>query len=373
MSIRILMPVRTVADWGGVHEWAMTAVGDLIGENCEVVVVGQTGTFSDRIESVGGGYHTVSWDNWQESVDDIASNGKWDLIFSHGPLARNLGLAVSELTGAPVYHMIHGAYLDQVNDWSPRAENILAASPSVQDFVVRVGKVEPWKVMVVPNGVPDIVFDLPYRTLDEKLADGEGLILTAARLAPDKVNQIDPTIRLVSDLASLRPEISWTLDVLGDGPLRREFAARFEAGLGHFENVAVVFSGWVDPEEVPLRMNKAVASCVAGMGGVRALAAGTLTLGVGAQGSVGIQTGTNLRAGIWSNFGDHGCPRFEPSDQTMDLKHILETDTYDEVVRFARASCQLHRSESAVRLAMFDALGIAKEATAQTVTVTPNG
>lgn len=358
MPVRILMPVRTVADWGGVHEWALTAVQDMVQDGAQVVVVGQDGTFRDRIEAAGGEYRSLTWDKWQGAVAPLSTDGTWDLIFSHGPLARNLALGVSDLTGSPVYHMIHGAYLDQVNDWSPRATNILAASPSVQDFVVRVGKVEPWKVVVVPNGVPDSVFDLPYRTLNDKLSDGKGTVVTAARLAPDKLHQIDPTIRLVSDLATLKPEIDWTLDVMGDGPLRQEFQARFRLGLEHLGNVTIAYSGWVDPAEVPRRMNQAVAACVAGMGGVRALAAGTLALGVGAQGSVGIQAGTNLRAGIWSNFGDHGCPRFKPSDQTDDLRQIFSAGTYDEVVRFARASCRLHRSESSVRLAMFDALGI---------------
>lgn len=361
MPHKVLMPVRTVAEWGGVHEWALTAVQDFRAHGVEVVVVGQDGTFRDRILAAGGQYHSVVWDKWTDAVGGLSKAGEWDLIFSHGPLARNLGLAVSESTGVPVYHMIHGAYLDQVNDWSPRAESILAASPSVQDFVVRIGKVEPWKVSVVANGVPDSVFDLPYRTLEEKLADGKGTVVTAARLAPDKLHQINPTITLVADLAILRPEIEWTLDVMGDGPLRLDFESRFHEGLKSFANVTVKYSGWVEPEEVPRRMNEAVAACVAGMGGVRALAAGTLALGVGAQGSVGIQVGPNLRAGIWSNFGDHGCPRFTPSDQTQDLKRILATESYDEVVRFARASCQLHRSESFVRSAMFDALGLSSK------------
>lgn len=361
MSKNILMPVRTVADWGGVHEWAQTAVQDFVSAGIRVTVVGKEGLFQERIQAAGGQYHVVDWEHWDTYVDQIVAKEPWDLVFSHGPLARNLGIAVGESLAIPIHHMIHGAYLDHVNDWAPRVTSLIAASPSVQDFVVRVGKVEPWKVSVVANGVPDVVFDLKYQTLAEKLHDGRGTVVTAARLSPDKVGQIDPTIRLVTDLANLFPDVKWTLDVMGDGPLRHEFQDRFQLGLNRIPNVDIKFSGWVSPDEVPVRMNSAVAACVAGMGGVRALAAGTLTLGVGAQGSVGIQTGQNLRAGIWSNFGDHGCPRFEPTDQTNDLEQIIDQGKYDEHVQFARNSCRINRSESTVRESMFDALGIVPE------------
>lgn len=358
MQTKILMPVRTVADWGGVHEWALSAVEDLLSQGIDVVVVGKEGLFRDRILETGAGYATIRWEDWLPTVKDLINKGGWDLIFSHGPIARDVALRVGRQLRIPTYHMIHGAYLDQVNDWSPEAELILAASPSIQDFIVRVGKVEPWKVAVVPNGVPDKVFRLPLIPLEEKLRGGKATVVTAARLAPDKIQQIDPTITLVTDLASEFPGIKWTLDVMGDGPLRNNFERRFEQGFASFNNIEIQWSGWVEPDEVPIRMNKAVAACVAGMGGVRALAAGTLTLGVGAQGSVGIQYGKNLRAGIWSNFGDHGCPRFNPSDQSVDLRNIIKSGTYDEIVQIARASCQLHRSELSVREAMFDALGL---------------
>ncbi|MGW9405387.1 glycosyltransferase [Arthrobacter sp. NPDC055585] len=352
------MPVRTVAEWGGLHEWVFHAVIDLHAAGCEVVVVGQDGVFRERIESLGAKFVVLDWDKWASSMEKVIATGPWDKIFSHGPHARNVALRASEITGTPVYHMIHGAYLDQVNDWSPRTETILAASPSIQDFVVRVGKIEPWKVAVVPNGVPDEVFDLPYLTLQEKIADGTGTVVTAARLAQDKLHQIEPTITLVSTLSELFPDIDWVLNVLGDGPLKSRFQAAFTEGLGHLPRVRVEYSGWVEPSEVPRRMNAAVAACVAGMGGVRALAAGTLSVGVGAQGSVGLQMGKNLRAGIWSNFGDHGCPRFTPSDLREDLLAVFKDDAYDEVVQFARASCRLHRSEAIVRNAMYDALEI---------------
>ncbi len=358
MSNSILIPVRTVAEWGGLHEWVYHAVLDLQSVGWDVVVAGQTGLFEERILETGARFVDVDWTDWQESVERVVASGPWSKIFSHGPLARNLALRASEETGAPVYHMIHGAYLDQVDNWSPRVKSILAASPSVQDFVVRVGKVEPWKVAVVPNGVPDAVFNMPLIPLAKKLSSNTASIVTAARLAADKVNQIEPTIDTVRTFAKLFPDVQWTLDVMGDGPLRSQFEHSFSSSLGGISNVKVVFSGWVAPDVVPQRMNSAVAACVAGMGGVRALAAGTLTVGVGAQGLVGVQSGQNLRAGIWSNFGDHGCPRFTATDVVSDIEAIVNSGNYDDVVTFARESCHLHRNENSVRMSMFDALEI---------------
>lgn len=356
--MKILMPVRTVAPWGGLHEWAMTAAVDLISRGHEVVVAGAVGKFKDTMVSRGVDFIDIDWADWSQSVDECLNHSQWDRIFSHGPLARNLAIRVGLSANVPVYHMIHGAYLDFADSWSPLVEKIIVASPSIQDFVIRVGKVEPWKVRVVPNGAPQWVFELPYVTYADKLEQAELTVLTAARLAPDKIQQINPTIDLVSSIANRHKDHQVILEVLGDGPSRYEFESRFNDGLGLLSNVRVNFVGWIDHDDVPERLNRAYASCVAGMGATRSLAAGCLTVAAGAQGNLGLQVGSNLAAGLWSNFGDHGCPRFEASPLTIDLEKMYVDGSYDVVVHRAREACHFQRNERLVRDTLFDALDL---------------
>ncbi len=350
------MPVRSVADWGGLQEWALTAVLDLVAAGHEVVVAGGQGLFRTKILEAGADYIDVDWTRWEQAVDECLRRGPWDRIFSHGPLGSDLALKVGGLSGAPIYHMIHGSYLDNVNHWSPRVERILVSSPALLDFVVRVGFVEPWKVSVVPAGAPRWVFDLPAPSLEEKLQSGRPVVATAARLAADKVRQIEPTIALVREVSDCIDGRPVELLVMGDGPHRAQFEQRLRQSVP--ESVTVTIAGWVAHDQVPHVLNRALATCAAGMGAARALAAGALTLAVGAQGSVGLQRGRNLRAGLWSNFGDHGCPRFRPSDLSGDVRSALLEGTYDEDVRRARDACFYHRNEDRVRAELFDALDL---------------
>ena len=89
---------------------------------------------------------------------------------------------------------------------------------------------------------------------------------------------------------------------------------------------------------------------------MRALASGSLCLGTGARATVGIQIGKNLRAGIWSNLGDHGIFRFTPTNVRDDLKALSAADAYDDAVAVARSVVKLGNSQSIVDNKMFAAL-----------------
>ena len=138
--------------------------------------------------------------------------------------------------------------------------------------------------------------------------------------------------------------------------LRDRYEREFRRFTADNPRVQTTFHGWVAPEEVPRRMNTAVIGLVAGMGGIRTLAAGALCIGVGARGSVGVQVGSNLRAGLWTNFGDHGTPQFTPTSITSDLERVLQPGAYEEAVGFARTAARRTRSGSVVRDALLTAL-----------------
>lgn len=353
---KILMPVRTVAEWGGVHEWTVDAASSLVGCGNQVTFVGQGDTFKKRAQAVGASFIDVDWNQWSHEIEGIAEEVEFDLIFSHAPGGRQIGLAVNEIAKKEHVVMVHGAYHDYMYEWSDKVDAFVAASPSLVHFVQRFGRVAPWKVTNLPNAAPSDIFNLPLRSHDEKLDDGVGRILTAARLSPDKLPQIAAVEEAAESLSRLYPDIKWVIDVYGDGPLRAIYEQRYAALSRRLTNVSYEFHGWVAPQEVPILMNRAYLTVTAGMAGMRALAAGSLCLGAGARDNVGIQVGSNLRAGIWSNFGDHGVQRFEKSRVGDDLKRLATSTEYDEAIDRARNVVLNGNSQPIVDKLMFSAL-----------------
>lgn len=359
MTRKILMPVRTVAEWGGVHEWTVDAARSFINAGHTVTFVGQGELFEKRARATGADFLEIDWADWKGAAETVAADPRArsaDLVFAHAPHARMLGLEVSRRLGIELYVMIHGAYHDYMYTWSQHATGFLAASPSLVHFTHRFGRVEPWKVALVPNAAPDAVFDLPVASIEERTQNGVGHIVTAARLARDKLSQIQPALETIATCAELRPDIQWRLDVYGDGPERDTFERAYRSGLRSIPNADVTLHGWAEPHEIPLKMRDAVVGIAAGMTGVRTIAAGALCVGVGARNFVGVQQGPNLRAGLWSNFGDHGTMRFTATDLTQDLRTYLDPAVFDESVLTAREIVRRTNSQTVVDGAMFSAL-----------------
>ncbi|CAM3203389.1 glycosyltransferase [Corynebacterium gottingense] len=346
---KILMPVRTVAEWGGVHEWTVDAASALIRDGHEVTFIGSGVVFKERAEATGAKFRVVNWHrDWEPIAREIGEKADFDLIFSHAPAGRQFGLVANSIAQKEHIVMVHGAYHDYMYEWSDQVDAFVAASPSLVHFTQTFGRVAPWKVTSLPNAAPDEVFELPLLSHDEKLENGVGHIVTASRLSKDKVPQIDSVEEAVRALTDLYPDITWIIDVCGDGPLRDYFNTRYERLSLSIPNVSHVMHGWVEPSEVPKMMNRAYLSVAAGMAGMRALASGSLCLGTGARATVGIQTKQNLRAGIWSNLGDHGLFRFTPSDVAEDLRALSTPAAYDDAVSVARSVVKLGNSQTIV-------------------------
>lgn len=360
MSRKILMPVRTVADWGGVHEWTVDAANALIREGHSVTFIGSGDLFEQRARATGAGFLTVDWTHWEDAVPvllDAPEVQSADLIFAHAPQARMLSLELSKVTRTEVMVMVHGAYHDHMYGWSHLVSGILAASPSLVHFCQRFGRVEPWKVSSVPNAAADALFNRELVPFEARIEDGVAHVTTAARLSHDKVPQIDVALEALAIGSSMRPDLRWKLDVFGDGPARPTFESRYRVGLSRISGADVEFHGWVPPETMPEVMRKSVLCVAAGMGAVRCIASGTLCVGSGARSNVGVQTRVNLRAGIWSNFGDHGVMRFGASPIGRDLQQLLRPEIYEDAVTVSRDVLRRTHSQSVVDGTMLSALG----------------
>lgn len=352
----ILMPVRTVAEWGGVHEWTVDAASAFISAGHSVTFVGAGELFAARAKMTGAKFEEIDWASWQSDIDRIAEKNSTDIIFSHGPQGRMLGLALNRLLGVEHSVMIHGAYHDFMHQWSHEVDAFLAASPSLVHFTQRFGRVEPWKVVSIPNAANDSVFELPLQSMEMKLENGVGRIITASRLSKDKLSQIDAVEEALYTLREIYPDVKWQIDVFGDGPLKKYFDYRYKMMVRAAGFSSYKLHGWIPAEQVPLEMNKAFLTVTAGMAGVRAIASGSLCIGVGARNNVGLQFGKNLRAGLWSNFGDHGIFGFPTPSISEDLKFACAPGIFEEILQTARETAQRTNSQKVVDSKMLAAL-----------------
>lgn len=361
MKKHVLIPAVTVAEWGGLHEWVADAVSWLVDAGHRVTVVGAGARFTAAVAAAGADVVPMKdWLAWKGSLPAILAAGEdspFDLIFTHGPQARAVGLAVAAHTGAPIYVMVHGAYHDYAFEWINRARRILVASPSLADYMTRHAKVPAEMIRVVPNGLPESIRHISIPGLDAKVADGVGHVMTASRLDQDKTRQIPVTLQVLAACVRARPDVRWQLDVYGDGRLRGLFEKELRAGVATIPGASVTFHGWIPPELVPVRMSEAVVGIVAGLGGMRSIATGVLCVAVGARDIVGVQYGENLTQGIYSNFGDHGSQGYVPTPIDADLAFLLESaERYDDVVTSARSVAMEQRSSTVIKEALFRAL-----------------
>ena len=359
MSRSILMPVRTVAEWGGVHEWTVDASKALIASGHAVTFIGAGDLFEERARATGAEFLTIDWESWDAAVPELLENPlvrESDLIFAHAPHGRMVGLEISKALGPEIFVMVHGAFHDQMYSWSQHVTGFLAASPSLVHFVQRFGRVEPWKVSLVANAAPNHLFERDTPTFIERTSDGKARVVTASRLSVDKIPQIPVVVETVQTAAKLRSDLNWHLDVYGDGPMRSLFGAKYREAFRGFDNVTVEFHGWITPDSMMDVLSEAAIGVVAGMGGVRTIAAGALCIGTGARSFVGMQSGDNLQAGLWSNFGDHGVMRFAPTSLYSDLEHALVGGGYDSTVGMSRRILRRTNSQEVVDGAMLSAL-----------------
>lgn len=345
---KIVMPVQTVADWGGVHEWTVDAAACLISAGHQVVFVGSGNLFEKRVNEAGAEFHQIDWNDSIEDISEQLPLESADLVFSHAPRARMLGLSLAKRFDCEHIVMVHGAFHDRMYEWSDQVDAFAAASPSLVHYVQRYGRVAPWKVSCIPNAARDEYFEIPLKSASQKVEAGEAKIVLASRLAKDKLAQLNYAEEAIRYLSEAMPSVKWKLDVYGDGPLRSYYDSRLRRLAQSNPNAVGELRGWIPPAEVPIKMNSAFLTVTAGMAGMRACAAGSACLAMGARSYVGVQHSLNLRAGLWSNFGDHGVQNFEATPLKDDLDLLLDFDAHDRLVSDTRDTVRLSNSQSVV-------------------------
>lgn len=345
----VLMPAFTVAEWGGLHENAVSAAGGLIRAGHEVHFVCRAGEIATAARSIGAVVYETDWSDPVGFAGKLLQSGlSPDLVFAQPQASRVLGLEVASRVGCPLYVMFHGHYADGAAYWGDEVRRFAGVSSSLVDLLTGYCGIDPWRVDLVPNGIDDSIVDAPCLPLAAKLEDGTGLIISAGRLESDKTAQRDVFEEIIPILGS-RSTTRWDIVFLGDGDERagmEQYVSRLTAP---HPNISFRFSGWVSPDEVERLTRSAVFSVGAGRFAALSLAVGTPCVGVGKHGSVGLQFGSNLHIGEWSNFGDY--PLLGAADAItsimVDLPELL-TLNYERVQSDGWSFVSRSRRQSAV-------------------------
>lgn len=354
--MKILMPAYTVAPWGGLHENVISAASALKHTGYDVTMVLRPGLVSDRARELGIDVVEVDWDDWVAVADDIRRRFDYDIILAQPQKSREFALYINRSHNADVFIMFHGFFSDFAYTWSKEVEGFLTVTPALTEFLVDFCKVEPWRVHMVPNGVPSDRFAKRMIPLQEKIANGFGTVVLASRIDKDKTSQVDALGRLITCLEQDERDIIWKIQVLGDGPERSKVERIAGRLISNPDKIQIEFVGWVDSEVVPQIMSDAVFTIAAGRGAMQSLAVGTPCLAAGKHGIAGFQRGTNLRVGLWSNFGDYPMKNSPIRPLEDDYMLLMNETYYAETQQVGRDTIAAERSQELTDVLLRSAL-----------------
>lgn len=361
--LRVFMPVYAVADWGGLQENYSLLVEGLLEMGVTVIAATSPGILADRLEHHGAEVYRLDWSKNAASLADGLAQVACDIVLTQPFASRELGLEFAQRRSIPVISMFHGSAHDQVYWWGEYVERFIVTAPALADMLTGYAKIDPEKIVCIPNGVPDIEFAGPCPTLVERVAEGTGHIAIAARLAREKMAQAAVAVSVAQVCAAARPDLRWVIDVYGDGPMRSDFEAELIKGLSGSVDIEHVMHGWVDPEDVPHAVRGAVVSVMAGRGAVHAVAAGSLVVAVGAEHYLGLVDPAGLEQALNSNFGDYRLSGSVEARDHSSLEALVQgSKEYDAFVRNMRDELYATRRQSGVTAAvaalMTEVLGV---------------
>lgn len=327
--LRILLPVHTVATWGGLQDWTVGMVKGLAARGVEIHLAANNERILNESRAFVRNSFTVDWNSWSGSVKEILTSCEFDVVLSQPFAAREMALEIRRRTGAPIVYMSHGNNSDFAYGWRHEIAKFLVVSSSLIPMLTKFCGVTDTPIEVLPNGVPDSLFDTPPVGYQARIDKGSYDFVLAARLMPDKLSQVDGLIAIVSALLRSGKIPRATVHLMGGGPSKEEFLARLRAFARDDPRVVLIYHGWVSPDEVVDQLRTAVFSVGGGMTGSQSIALGTPCLGAGARGICGVSTPANMDRVLASNFGDYAAwLNMAPEEIERDCQWIAEPENF---------------------------------------------
>lgn len=106
--LRILLPVHTVATWGGLQDWTVGMVKGLAARGADVYIVANNRRIVEECQGFARRSFLVDWGSWRGSVQEILAACEFDVIFTQPYASRELAIELRRRTGVPIVHMFHG-------------------------------------------------------------------------------------------------------------------------------------------------------------------------------------------------------------------------------------------------------------------------
>lgn len=229
---------------GGAHVHVRDLAARLLAEGHSVqILVGGEGPFTRQLSDRGIPFTNVPslvraispWDDLQAFLHmrRILSSLKPDLVSTHSSKAGWLGRAASRSLGIPAIFTAHGwAFTDGVPEKQRRlyvlaeklaarfGDHIITVSSFDKELARAHGVAPETKMIPIHNGMPDV----PSELLAQPESEPPHMIMVA------RFEEQKDHATLLAALAQLK-QFSWTLELIGDGPLRPA-VERLAEGLG---------------------------------------------------------------------------------------------------------------------------------------------
>jgi glycosyltransferase involved in cell wall biosynthesis len=161
-------------------------------------------------------------------------SNRYTIVHTHTTKAGFIGRVAAWLAGVPVIiHTAHGfafhesspkariaffVAMDRIASWC--CDKVVTVSHFHARWGRRLGIAAPWKIMPIPNGIPDVAPVSSQRRLEIRrslgLQEDSILLLTHGRLAPEK--GLEDLLQAVAQIGSRTPQL--LLALAGVGPLR---------------------------------------------------------------------------------------------------------------------------------------------------------
>jgi glycosyltransferase involved in cell wall biosynthesis len=304
------------------HENVRTTVAFLRGRGWHVTVFSPPGIFQQQLEAAG-----VTWRPLDGGLDSPPESETFHLVHAHPGSARKLGLALAAKHGCPFFLTLHGAWLDQIEEYANQCSGIICVSQAIADEVSERAPAFAPRVHVIPNSTLPAertpLSGLHYLLRRFRSARPLRLIM-ASRFDQDKEKVVQFLAECWQEQNALSSDrLVW--DIVGAGTLLNALQAASRPLRAKFGPDTVRFHGWVDRPALETLYSESDVAVAPGRSAIDAMGRGLPIVAVGSRGCAGLGTVDRLGELAHANFGGFGL--VERRSAAATISELVELST----------------------------------------------
>jgi glycosyltransferase involved in cell wall biosynthesis len=222
---------------GGITSYLLTLCKGLQGKGYDIFILSSGGELQAEFEKIG--VHCIAQDFMTKSelspklwtkigyVKRLVQKEKMDIIHTHTRVTQVLGEIVSRLTKVKHVCTCHGFFVNRLGRrlFQAWGKKVIAVSPIIETHLVRDLKVDPKKIVIIPNGIDIESFQARFKKQNPKeMRQKLGILETEVVVGiVSRVVKVKGHVVLLEAIKKIRSEFP-NLRVLigGDGPFLPE-------------------------------------------------------------------------------------------------------------------------------------------------------